>query len=153
MFYRQILVPNPGELLIQPLPPGQYAVERINYTSEGAKSNSNLMTTCERRLLLVEPGKQTQATYDRKTGRRVEGRVRGLENAKLRYAFVSIGFWGPEELFEPGQKKNRMQTHFDVVPITNDGRFATPPAASPTVMTSEHIRNARHDAPTGESKV
>ncbi len=62
------------------------------------------MTQCERRLLRVEPGKRTDVAFDRKTGRRVEGRVRGLEKVKLRYAYVTIGFWGPEEQFKPGGK-------------------------------------------------
>ena len=86
-----------------------------------------MMTLCERRLLTVEPGKPTNTTFDRKTGRRVEGRVRGLEDVKLRYAFVTIDYWGPEELFKRGSKKQRMLTHFDMIPIGPDGRFSTPP--------------------------
>ena len=127
ILYRQIKVPNPGEKILQPLPPGQYAVERINFTPQGSKSNSISMAMCERRLLSIAAGKRTDVTFDRKTGRRVEGRVRGLENLKLRYATVTIGYWGPEELFEPGGKKSRIQTHFDVIPIGPDGVFSTPP--------------------------
>ncbi|MEJ7638257.1 MAG: hypothetical protein WKF75_09855 [Singulisphaera sp.] len=72
-------------------------------------------------------GNRADLTFDRKTGRRVEGRVQGLEKAKLRYAFVSIGLLGPEELFRPGDKKARQFTHFDVIPIGPEGRFSTPP--------------------------
>ncbi len=127
ILYRHIKVPNPGEKVIEPLPPGQYAVERINFTPQGSKSNSVSIAMCERRLLSIAAGKRTDVTFDRKTGRRVEGRVRGIENLKIRYATVTIGYWGPEELFEPGGKKSRMQTHFDVIPIGPDGVFLTPP--------------------------
>ncbi len=127
ILYRQIKVPNPGEKTLQPLPPGRYAVERINFTPQGSKSNRVSMAMCERRLLSVAAGKHTDVTFDRKVGRRIEGRVRGLENLKLRYATVTIGYWGPEELFEPGGKKSRIQTHFDVIPIGPDGVFTTPP--------------------------
>jgi RNA polymerase sigma factor (sigma-70 family) len=127
ILYRDIKVPNPGEKILQPLPPGQYAIERINFTPQGSKSNSVSMAMCERRLLAIAAGKRTDVTFDRKTGRRVEGRVRGLEKLKLRYATVTIGYWGPEELFEPGGKKSRMGTHFDVIPIGPDGVFSTPP--------------------------
>ena len=85
------------------------------------------MAMCERRLLSIAAGQRTDVTFDRKTGRRVEGRVRGLEDLKLRYATVTIGYLGPEELFQPGGKKSRMLTHFDVIPIGPDGVFATPP--------------------------
>ena len=126
ILYRHIQVPNPGETTLQPLPPGQYAIERINFSPQGSKSNSVLMTQCERRLLSIPAGKRTDIAFDRKTGRRAEGRVRGLEKLKLRYATVTIGYWGPEELFEPGGKKSRIQTHFDVIPIGPDGVFSTP---------------------------
>ena len=75
IFYRGIDVPNPGERIVQSLPPAQYAVERINFTPQGLRSN--LMTPCERRLLLVEPGKRTDSVYDRKRGRSVEGAYGG----------------------------------------------------------------------------
>ena len=51
ILYRHIQVPNPGEKVLEPLPPGQYAVERINFTPQGTKSNSVSMAMCERRLL------------------------------------------------------------------------------------------------------
>jgi RNA polymerase sigma factor (sigma-70 family) len=125
--YRGIQVPNPGERVIQPLPPAQYAIERNNLIPQGVKSNSMLMTQCERRLVPIEAGKRTDVSFDRKRGRRVEVFVRGLEKVKLRYAYVMIGYWGPEEQFKPGDKKQRMQTYFDVIPIGSDGRFSTPP--------------------------
>ncbi|WP_154673844.1 sigma-70 family RNA polymerase sigma factor, partial [Singulisphaera acidiphila] len=124
VFYREIQVPNPGQRIVGSLPPAQYAIERINFTPQGR--GSNLMTQCERRLLPIEPGKRVDVTFDRKIGRRIEGRVRGLENVKLRYAMVSIGFFGPEEQFSPGGKKSSLVTHFDVLSIGPDGRFATP---------------------------
>jgi RNA polymerase sigma factor (sigma-70 family) len=127
LFYREIEVRNPGERVVEPLPPAQYAIERINFTPQGARSNSMLMTPCERRIVPVDKGQRTDLRFDRKTGRRVEGVVRGLEKVKLRYAYVTIGFWGPEELFKPGAKKQRLQTHFDVIPIGSDGRFSTTP--------------------------
>jgi hypothetical protein len=111
--------------LVGPLPPGNYAVERMNFTPQGVRSN--LMTSCERRLLTVMPGQRTNSFYDRKTGRPIAGHVRGLEQVKLRYAFVTIDFWGPEEQFNRGAKPSRMMTHFDVIPIASDGQFTTPP--------------------------
>jgi len=125
LFYREILVPNPGERAVPALPPAQYAIERINFTTQD--SQRNLMTPCERRLVQIKPGARADVRYDRKTGRKIEGRVRGLENAKLRYAFVTIGFLGPEEQTSPGGKPSRMLTHFDVIPVGPDGRFTTPP--------------------------
>ena len=124
-FYRGIEVPNPGERVVKALPPAQYAIERLGLTPTGIRTN--LMNMAERRLLLVKPGKRTDSSYDRKTGRVVEGRVRGLEQVKLRYALVTIGYWGPEEQFKRGAKLSKMQTTFDVIPISSDGRFTTPP--------------------------
>ncbi len=40
VFYRQIEVPNPGERVVRPLPPAQYAVERINFTPQGARATA-----------------------------------------------------------------------------------------------------------------
>ena len=124
-FYRGIEVPNPGERVVRSLPPAQYAVERLGLTPTGIRTNS--MNMAERRLLRVEAGKRAESSYDRKTGRVVEGHVRGLEQVKLRYALVTIGYWGPEEQFKRDGKPSRMQTTFDVIPISSDGRFKTPP--------------------------
>ena len=124
VFCRGIEVPNPGERVL-PFLPGQFAVERLNLTPTGIRTD--LMSQIERRLLVLESGKRTDSSYDRKTGRPVEGRVRGLEEVKLRYALVNISYFGPEEHFKPGDKPSRMMTTFDVIPITSDGRFTTPP--------------------------
>ncbi len=125
VFYRGIDVPNPGERVVAPLPPGHYAIERLELTPTGIRSN--MMHQTERRLLSVKSGERTESTYDRKTGRRVEGRVKGLEQVKLRYAYVTISYAGPEEVFTPGGKPSRMITTFDAITISSDGRFITPP--------------------------
>ncbi len=125
VFYRGIEVPNPGQRVVKPLPPAQYAVERQGLTPTGIQTN--MMNLAERRLLVVKPGKRTESSYDRKTGRVVEGRVRGLEQVKLRYALVTIGYLGPEEQIRRIGKLSQMQTTFDVIPISSDGKFTTPP--------------------------
>ncbi len=124
VFCRGIEVPNPGERVL-PFLPGQYAVERLHLTPTGIRTN--LMSQSERRLLVLESGKRTDSSYDRKTGRAIEGRVRGLEQVKLRYALVTISYFGPEEHFKPDDKPSRMMTTFDVIPISSDGQFTTPP--------------------------
>ncbi len=125
LVYRQLQVPNPGELVIKPLPPAHYAVERLNFTPQG--KGSQLMSQCERRVLPIASGKQATLSFDRKEGRRVEGQVRGLADSKFRYAYVTISYAGPEEVFKLGGKPSRMFTQFDVIPIGPDGRFSTPP--------------------------
>lgn len=126
LYYRHISVPNPGKRTIAALPPGQYAIERFEHTSTDVLGQ--LMTPCERRLVTTATGKPVDVTYDRKAGRPVEGRVRGLENTKLRRALITISYWGPEEVFKPDdEKKHRLLTNFDVIPIGPDGRFTTPP--------------------------
>ncbi len=72
-------------------------------------------------------GKTTDSEYNRKTGKPVTGRVRGLEGTKLRYAEVAIGMLGPEEAPKPRGGRTRFFTHFDVMPIGPDGRFTTLP--------------------------
>lgn len=125
VFLREIEMPNPGERVIEPLPPGQYAVERVNYTPQG--KGSQLMTTCERRLLRIEAGKKASTAYTRTTGQRVEGRVNGLEGLELRYGVVSISYTGPEEQSTADGKKASLYTGFDVIVVDPDGRFTTPP--------------------------
>lgn len=125
LVYRQLQVPNPGELIIKPLPPAHYAVERLNFTPQG--KGSQLMSQCERRVLPIAPGKQATLSFDRKEGRRVEGQVRGLADSKFRYAYVTISYAGPEEVFKLGGKPSRMFTQYDLLPIGPDGRFSTPP--------------------------
>ena len=77
VYLRGVEVPNPGEAVIDALPPAQYIAERVNNTDHG--SWGILMTMCERRLLPVAAGRTTDTEYNRKTGRPVTGRVRGLE--------------------------------------------------------------------------
>ena len=83
------------------------------------------MTMCERQLVAVQSGKQASVRFDHSVGTMVEGHVKGLEEVKLRYATVTIGYWGPEE--EPGRKGKRVRfgTNFDVIPIKSDGHFLT----------------------------
>ena len=83
LYYRDVVAPNPGRLVTL-LPPGEFSIERINFTSQG--SWGELMTPCERRLVTVDAGKTTLAEFNRKQGLTLEGRVRGLEDVKLRYA-------------------------------------------------------------------
>ena len=125
IYLRGVEVPNPGEAVIDALPPAKYIAERVNNTDHG--SWGILMTMCERRLLPVAAGRTTDTEYNRKTGRPVTGRVRGLEGVKLRYAEVSVGMLGPEEAPRPRGGRTRFFTHFDVMPIGPDGRFTTPP--------------------------
>jgi RNA polymerase sigma factor (sigma-70 family) len=125
LYYRELQVPNPGNRIVNQLPPAQYAVERINYTPQGP--GASLMSPSERRLLGVGPGRSATLTYDRKDGRAVTGRVKGIENVDLRFALVTINIWGPEEQFTPEGKKSRILTAFDVVPVAADGSFSTPP--------------------------
>ncbi len=125
VFYRGIEVPNPGQRVVKPLPPAQYAVERLGLTPTGIRTN--LMNMAERRLVVVKSGKRMESSYDRKTGRVVEGHVRGLEQVKLRYALVTIGYLGPEEQIRRVGKLSQMGTTFDVIPISSDGKFTTPP--------------------------
>ena len=105
ILYRHIQVPNPGETTLQPLPPGQYAIERINFSPQGSKSNSVLMTQCERRLLSIPAGKHTDIAL---TARRADGPkvgCAGLEKLKLRYATVTIGYWVLGRTLRTGWKK------------------------------------------------
>jgi beta-lactamase regulating signal transducer with metallopeptidase domain len=125
VYLRRFDVTNPGESLIEALPPAQYIVERINHTDIG--SRGGLATICERTLLPVASGRTTDVDFHRKVGRPVDGRVRGLEGVNLRYAYVSIGYLGPEEAPLPRGDRERILTHLDVIPIGPDGHFVTPP--------------------------
>jgi hypothetical protein len=116
-------VANPGETVFEHLPPARYVVERVEETRMGERSIN--MTMCERQLVAVQSGKQASVHFDHSVGTMVEGHVKGLEEVKLRYATVTIGYWGPEE--EPGRKGKRIRfgTNFDVIPIKSDGHFLT----------------------------
>jgi hypothetical protein len=116
-------VDNPGETVFKSLPPARYAVERVEETSMG--EHTNMMTQCERQLVQVQSGKQATVTFEHAAGTMVEGHVKGLEDVKLAYATVTIGYFGPEE--EPGKngKRVRYGTSFEVIPIKPDGHFLT----------------------------
>ena len=123
-FYRGVEIPNPGQRVVTSLPPGHYAVERLELTPSGIRSNT--MHQLERRLLWVKPGQRTNSSYDHRTGQRVEVRVRGIENVKIRYGYVDIEYRGPEEQFQRGKLGHGI-TMFDVISLTEDGHFTTPP--------------------------
>jgi thiol-disulfide isomerase/thioredoxin len=117
-------VKNPGETLFEHLPPGRYVVERYQQTGTGRKVG---MFNCDRQLVSVGPGRPASVRFERGAGRPVTGRVRGLEGADLRYAYVSIHYPGPEEHLGKDGRRGRMITGFDSIPITSDGRFKTDP--------------------------
>jgi RNA polymerase sigma factor (sigma-70 family) len=117
-------VTNPGETVFEHLPPGQYTVEREQQTQTG---RSVLNTGSDRQLVKIESNERATIRFDRKVGRPLTGRVRGMENIALRYAHVSIMYAGPEEQLEANGRRGRMFTAFDVIPIKADGRFTTDP--------------------------
>jgi RNA polymerase sigma factor (sigma-70 family) len=116
-------VKNPGETVFEHLPPGEYTVQREIDTPTGS---TVLMTMADRQRVKVEAGKQATVRFERKKGRPITGRVRGLENVPLRYAHVTIMYAAALERF-PGGKSARPYTAFDVLPIKSDGRFTTDP--------------------------
>lgn len=118
-------VANPGETVFEHLPPGQYAVDRYQQTPTG--KNKVLGTDSDRQLAKVEPSQRATIRFDRKVGRPLKGRVRGLENIDLRYAHVTIMYAGPEEQVEANGRRSRRMTAFDVIPTKADGRFTTDP--------------------------
>jgi RNA polymerase sigma factor (sigma-70 family) len=118
-------VTNPGEKVFEHLPPGRYAVQRSIETRTG--NNTVLMTDADRQLVKVEPDSRPTIRFERKAGRPLSGQVRGLEKIDLRYAHVLIGYFGPEEQFEPDGRRSRLFTAFDVIPIGSDGKFTTGP--------------------------
>jgi beta-lactamase regulating signal transducer with metallopeptidase domain/thiol-disulfide isomerase/thioredoxin len=122
LLYRGVVGPNPGRVVTS-LPPGTYAVERNQFTSLG--NWGDLMSQCQRRLVTVDTGKTAVTEFNRKHGLVLEGRVRGLENIKLRYALVTIMYLGPEERFPGYDEPRQTLTGFDVVPIGSDGKFRT----------------------------
>ncbi len=118
-------VANPGETVFEHLPPGQYRVEREEQTPTGR--NRELATGSDRQLAKVESNKRASIRFERKGGRPLTGRVRGLENVALRHAHVTIMYAGPEEQLEANGRRGRIMTAFDVIPIKADGRFTTDP--------------------------
>jgi RNA polymerase sigma factor (sigma-70 family) len=117
-------VPNPGDAVFEHLPPGIYSVERDQLVPSG--SNSMQMNLSDRQLVKVEANKRAAIRFERKVGRRLTGRVRGLENVELRYAHVTIMYAGPEERNRKGETYRRYTT-FEAMPLGPDGRFKTDP--------------------------
>ncbi len=116
---------NPGETVFEHLPPGQYSVQRFQETKTG--SNSVLATGADRQLVTIEIAKRTTIRFERRIGQRLSGQVRGLENVDLRYAYLTIGHLGPEEVYGYDGRPTRIYVAFDVIPITSEGRFTTDP--------------------------
>ena len=116
-------VDNPGQRAFENLPPARYSVERANETPTG--EHSILMTLCERKLVQVQSGKESDVRFEHEVGTMLSGTVKGLQDTKLRYATVTIDYWGPEE--QPGRNGRRIRfgTHFDVIPVKADGHFLT----------------------------
>jgi RNA polymerase sigma factor (sigma-70 family) len=140
-----LLVPNPGEKVIDHLPPGQYAVERLQKTL--IAKNRGLLLQTDRQLVKIQPNQRTTVGFDRKAGRPLVGQIRGLEKIDLRYAHVTITYWGPEERFDPNYGQHvRQMTGFDVLPIQSDGRFTTDPIPPRTYHLSLHaVRSSTHE--------
>ena len=126
VFYRGIEVPNPGER-VAPATAARSIRRRTHQLHADGHSNQPDEPYASGGCSWSSPGKRTDATYDRKTGRAVEGRVRGLEKVKLRYACVTIGYLGPGRTFQARRQAVPDDDDFDVIPITSDGRFTTPP--------------------------
>jgi RNA polymerase sigma factor (sigma-70 family) len=116
-------VPNPGETIVEHLPPGVYSVERDQQVRTG---NSIQMNPADRQLARVEANRRAAIRFEHKVGRPLTGQVRGLEKVDLHYAYVSIHYAGPEERDRKG-KPYRRYTVFDAMPIGPDGHFKTDP--------------------------
>ncbi|QDV35085.1 sigma-70 family RNA polymerase sigma factor [Tautonia plasticadhaerens] len=125
LYLRDVGVDNPGRKVVEHLPPARFVVERLNMTDRGGWGL--LLTPSERTLLAVDRGGRASASFDRREGRPARGRVRGLDGVKLRYAHVTISYWGPEEEPRPSGEPTRYLTHLDVLPVGPDGTFETPP--------------------------
>jgi WD40 repeat protein len=111
-------VENPGQKVFDHLPPARYSVEHMEFTPMGA--HASLMTSCGRTLVSVEGGKQSRVRFKHDVGRALTGHVKGLENVPLRFAYVSIDYWGPKE----GPSGQTLTAH-DVISIKSDGQFVT----------------------------
>ncbi|HEX7378050.1 MAG TPA: redoxin family protein, partial [Pirellulales bacterium] len=115
---------NPGKKLFKGLPPGQFAAQIYHKTKTA--DGTHLMDA-DRQLVEIESAKQAQIRFERKAGRSLLGVVRGLEDAKLRDAYLGINCLGPEEVLHNDGKHSRMMIGFDAIPITSDGRFTIDP--------------------------
>jgi beta-lactamase regulating signal transducer with metallopeptidase domain/thiol-disulfide isomerase/thioredoxin len=118
---------NPGETVFDHLAPAQYSVQRFQETK--TDRNSALMTGADRRLVKIESAKRAIIHLERGIGQPLSGQVRGLENVELRYAHLTISCLGPEEVVGKDGHRSRVNTAFDVIPITSEGRFTTDPIA------------------------
>lgn len=116
---------NPGETLFERLPPGHYAVQRNQETK--TSGNSVLLTGADRELVKIEAAQRSSIRFERTIGRPLSGQVRGLENAELREAHLTISYPGPEEVLLRDGKLGRRYVAFDVIPITSEGHFTTDP--------------------------
>lgn len=116
---------NPGEKVFEHLPPGHYAVQLHSESKTG--SNTMLMTDMDRQLVKITAKKQSTASFDRKVGRPLTGRVLGLENVELKYALLTIRHAGPEEVLDKDGRRGRRHVAFDVISIESDGHFTTDP--------------------------
>jgi beta-lactamase regulating signal transducer with metallopeptidase domain/thiol-disulfide isomerase/thioredoxin len=123
--FSEAKVLNPGDTVFEHLPPARYSVERVQFVP--TSNNAQLMTMTDRQLAKVESNRQTTISIGRKSGRPLIGRVQGLKDEDLRFALLTIRYWGPEE--QPGQngKPSRGATAFEVIPITSHGEFTTDP--------------------------
>ena len=85
------------------------------------------MVMTDRQLVTIRSNHRSSIRFERKLGRPLTGRVRGLEDVDLRVARLTIQYWGPEE--EPGRdgKPSRRATTFAVLLLTSNGEFTTDP--------------------------
>ena len=136
--FSEATVPNPGDAIFEHLPPAHYSVERVQFVP--TSNNAQLMTMTDRQLAKIESSQQTTVRIERNIGSPLTGLVRGLEDANIRYALLTIRYWGPEE--QPGQngKPIRWATAFEVIPITSQGEFTTDPI-TPGKYWADYLRS------------
>jgi len=132
--FSTVSVTNPGETVFEHLPPGQYVVVRYQETPMG--KNGTLASDCDRQPAKIASNQRATIRFERKVGRPLEGRVRGLENIKLRYAYVHIMYPAPEKQLGADGRRGRILTGFDRIPIQADSRFTT---GSYISLTSWHL--------------
>jgi beta-lactamase regulating signal transducer with metallopeptidase domain len=116
---------NPGKKIFGQLPPGQYSVQF--HEKSKTDSSSKPLLGMDRKLVEVTAGSQSNVNFDRKIGRPLHGRVIGLEDVELKYAFLTIRSLGPEEVWDMKGRRIRRTVAFGVIPIESDGHFTTDP--------------------------
>lgn len=116
---------NPGKKIFEQLPPGQYVVQF--HEKSKTDSSSKPLIGMDRKLVEVTTGSQSNVNFDRKIGRRLHGRVLGLEDVELKYAFLTIRTQGSEEVWDMKGRRIRRTVAFGVIPIESDGNFTTDP--------------------------